>query len=223
MENSNSFNFFGWPFWITLTIVIVIYFLWENGYLRTSLNGLRNEAKSIARETLNVILYILGYGILLLMFSTLFWDSWVNNVTMFIIANAAILIGILIAYVARKTSFGWLIIIVAVLFFGSTIIDQIKPKKQENDTSIPGYSPITQTGPILIFDGYTPCSPSIDYKFSLETLGDSINLKFPGVADPIFYDGKVDPRAPVNRTTGPVQITSANPNKEARVMIYKVP
>ncbi|MBU0611816.1 hypothetical protein KKB58_00065 [Patescibacteria group bacterium] len=131
MENSNSFNFFGWPFWITLTIVIVIYFLWENGYLRTSLNGLRNEAKSIARETLNVILYILGYGILLLMFSTLFWDSWVNNVTMFIIANAAILIGILIAYVARKTSFGWLIIIVAVLFFGSTIIDQIKPKKQK--------------------------------------------------------------------------------------------
>jgi hypothetical protein len=73
----------------------------------------------------------------------------------------------------------------------------------------------------LKFDGYTPCNPNIDYKFELDTQGDPIYLKFPGVNTLVYYSGKGTIKVPP-RNFGPVEITSLNPKKQVRVRIWKV-
>ncbi len=77
---------------------------------------------------------------------------------------------------------------------------------------------------VLRFDGYTPCNPSIDYKFELDTQGEPISLEFPGITEPLKYSGKGEIKAPKNRDFGPVKIRSDSddPNKKVRVRIWEV-
>jgi hypothetical protein len=224
MENS-IFSY--WPFGLGF-VALILFFLWRNGYLRINFGDLRSETRLIGREMVNVILYIIGYALVLLIFSTIFWDNWLTPFSLFTVTCLAITVGVLIAYLARKPFYGWAIIIIALAFLwfnhaGVNPVSQATIKEDLPETSAKYQYQVVQAGPILIFDGYTPCNPSIDYKYSLETLGDSIIMQFPGVAEPVFYNGKVGLRAPANRQPGPVHIKSANPNKEARVLIYKVP
>ena len=95
-----------------------------------------------------------------------------------------------------------------------------EPPKTENTTSQPQTSN-GQEALVLMFDGYTTCSPSIDYKFELDTQGDPIYAKFPGISEKVYYSGKGKIKVPP-RSSGPVTITSADPKKEARVRIWKV-
>jgi|SRR3989344_4606963 len=73
----------------------------------------------------------------------------------------------------------------------------------------------------LMFDDYTPCNIPINYKFELDTQGDPISLKFPGVDRIIYYSGKGTIKVPP-RKPGNVEILSSNPNLKARVRIWKV-
>lgn len=75
---------------------------------------------------------------------------------------------------------------------------------------------------ILRFDGFTPCEPSIDYKFELDTQGDPISLKFPGIEKPLEYSGKGVLQAPEHRDFGEVHITSKDSRKQVRVRIWEV-
>ena len=72
------------------------------------------------------------------------------------------------------------------------------------------------------FDGFTPCDPQIDFAFELDTQGDPISLKFPGVEMAVEYSGKGTLNAPERRTSGPVHVTSLDTNKQARVRIWEV-
>ncbi len=75
---------------------------------------------------------------------------------------------------------------------------------------------------ILRFDGFTPCDPPIDFGFELDTQGDPISLKFPGIEKPVEYSGKGTINAPEQRTSGSVHIASLDPAKQARVRIWEV-
>lgn len=75
---------------------------------------------------------------------------------------------------------------------------------------------------VLRFDGFTPCDPSIDFAFELDTQGDPIEMKFPSIETPIEYSGKGTLNAPEQRTSGPVHITSLDPRQQARVRIWEV-
>jgi hypothetical protein len=78
------------------------------------------------------------------------------------------------------------------------------------------------TALVLRFDGFTPCDPEINFRFELDTQGDPISLKFPGVSKPLEYSGKGTLNAPENRTSGSVRITSLDSRKQARVRVYEV-
>lgn len=73
----------------------------------------------------------------------------------------------------------------------------------------------------LMFDNYTPCNVPINYKFELDTQGDPISLKFPGIDKIIYYSGKGTIKVPP-RKSGKVEILSLNPNMRVRVRIWKV-
>lgn len=116
-----------------------------------------------------------------------------------------------------------LALIVLIIIINSGI-NSCKRNNSESDKTSTGNTAPTNTGQeatVLMFDGQTTCYPSIDYKFELDTQGDPIYLKFPGVTQPVFYSGKGTIKVPP-RNSGPVTITSANPNREARVRIWKV-
>ncbi|MBI3305938.1 hypothetical protein HYZ82_02260 [Candidatus Nomurabacteria bacterium] len=72
------------------------------------------------------------------------------------------------------------------------------------------------------FDRLTPCDPEIPFAFELDTQGDPIFLKFPGIKKLVEYSGKGTLKAPEGRRSGPVEITSQKPDKEARVRIWEV-
>lgn len=74
---------------------------------------------------------------------------------------------------------------------------------------------------ILRFDCFTPCEPEFNYKFELDTQGDPISLKIPGVDTPVKYTGKGTINVPP-RKSGPVKITSQDPKKQVRVRIWEV-
>jgi len=69
---------------------------------------------------------------------------------------------------------------------------------------------------------YTPCGVPIDFAFTLDTQGDPIILKFPGIAQPVHYSGKGTIEVPDSRDIGIVNITSPDPAKVARVKIEEV-
>lgn len=73
----------------------------------------------------------------------------------------------------------------------------------------------------LMFDDYTPCNVPINYKFKLDTQGDPISLKFPGIDETIYYSGKGTIKVPPRRS-GNVLILSLDSTKQARVRIWKV-
>jgi hypothetical protein len=75
---------------------------------------------------------------------------------------------------------------------------------------------------ILRFDGFTPCDPAINYTFELDTQGDPVSLKFPGIPIPVNYSGKGTLNAPEKRLSGPVRVISQDSRKQARVRIWEV-
>ncbi|MEI7765239.1 MAG: hypothetical protein WCI93_01490 [bacterium] len=122
--------------------------------------------------------------------------------------------------------FWWIILIaVAIGLFAwayGTVVSLFNPKEKSTENHASSAQTNNgQEGLVLMFDGYTPCNPPINYKFELDTQGDPINMDFPGVSNPIHYSGKGTIDVP-QRTSGNVTITSANPGKEARVRIWKV-
>jgi len=112
--------------------------------------------------------------------------------------------------------FGVILTILAIGFIAYWIY-----QKATSEPEQPTVSPMVGQLSKLMFDGYTPCSPSIDYKFTLDTQGDSISLKFPGVENLVHYFGKGAIKVPP-RKKGRVEIRSLNPTREARVVISKV-
>lgn len=75
---------------------------------------------------------------------------------------------------------------------------------------------------VLRYDEFAPCDLRFDYEFELDTQGDSISLKFPGVAELIKYSGKGKIEVPDYRKKGKVQINSLNPSIQARVRVWEV-
>lgn len=123
----------------------------------------------------------------------------------------------------------WITLMAIVLLFlvlgiRGCVQDKAKGEEKSRVGKISPPSATVKTVEVLEkrFDGPTPCSPSIDYKFELDTQGDPIILKFPGIREPIEYSGKGTIKIPERRTSGPVQITSKDPRKEARVRIWEV-
>jgi len=86
---------------------------------------------------------------------------------------------------------------------------------------IPVGARVLRTSPEGIF---TPCSPTFDYAAEVETDGDPVYFQFPGIKDPIYFSGKgrFDMKQAEGRSTGPVSITSAIKNHQARIRIYEV-
>lgn len=119
--------------------------------------------------------------------------------------------------------FGWIwsilvtiLIIVVIIWIISSIFNSCnRPKNPETA------SPTTQILKNVKYDGYTPFSESINYKFEIDSLGDPMFLKFPGISETIYYSGKGTFKVPP-RKSGIVYITSADPNKEARLRIREV-
>jgi len=112
-----------------------------------------------------------------------------------------------------------LCIIAAGLFIVSVSkgCERILTQKAKNTEQTSGQGKLLSQKP----DEYTPCHPSLDYKFELDTQGDPIYLKFPGVSSEVYYSGKGTIKVPP-RKSGPVQIRSANPNVQVRVRIWEV-
>src|SRR6185369_13259593 len=100
-------------------------------------------------------------------------------------------------------------------------IGQSKPASTNSPASLPTTATLTKAT-VLRFDGFTPCEPPIQFAFELDTQGDPISLKFPGVDRTLEYSGKGTINAPTNRLSGPVNITSLDPQKQARVRIWEV-
>ena len=74
------------------------------------------------------------------------------------------------------------------------------------------------------FDGFTPCDPTFDYPFELDTQGDPITMDVPGIGK-VHYSGKgvLDlGEKEEKRTPGPVHTTSDDSRKQARVRIWEV-
>lgn len=110
----------------------------------------------------------------------------------------------------------------SIIIAGIIVIPMVCGSEEENE-DVSSTLPSETGGTVLelMFDNYTPCSPSINFKFELDTQGDSISLKFPGVEKLVRYSGKGTIKVPP-RKPGPVEIISLNPAREARVRIWRV-
>ena len=81
--------------------------------------------------------------------------------------------------------------------------------------------------PTPVFGGWTPCEFALDFPFHLETGGISVSLSFPGVPTPVKYSGR-GPLTPEElkkikiRKSGPVKITSLNPEEKAWVQVWRI-
>lgn len=69
---------------------------------------------------------------------------------------------------------------------------------------------------------YTPCAVNLDFKFELDTQGDPIDLKFPGIRELVHYSGKGTISVPDSRDVGDVIITSPDPTKTVWVKVDKL-
>jgi hypothetical protein len=113
------------------------------------------------------------------------------------------------------------IILLVVLISGVRSCKSSKKADTDNQTQNTTVN-TTAKEPLIIFDGYTPCDPIIDCKFSLETYGKPVYEKFTGSSKVFYFDGVNDPGVPSDAKGGPVHITSAS-NEQVRVVIKQVP
>ncbi|MFZ2072167.1 MAG: hypothetical protein WAV10_00575 [Minisyncoccia bacterium] len=223
MENNSIFS--QWYF-LLFGIALLLFYAYKKGYLKLNFQNLKNEASSALKEIRNSILYLAGYGLIILLISLKaenLWNGWTNTFMLFIITNLAILVGILIINIARKPLLGWIIIIISVIFiwnsYKTAALEDANKKAQ--DSLISNLSDVSTTETVM-FDGFTPCDPVIDYKFALETFGKPINEKFTGINHIVYYSGSGDPNV-TGVKCGPVHIESADPkNPHIRVIIKKV-
>lgn len=97
-------------------------------------------------------------------------------------------------------------------------------------SATPAPTPVSPPSPsaplrkVLIpeFEGFTPVNYDIDWEFHIDTDGDPILMKFPGVPEPVRYSGKGEMPTP-SRETGKTHITSGLPsNQPVRVRISRV-
>lgn len=123
----------------------------------------------------------------------------------------------------------WIILILSVILL-FVVIFWIKSYKKDSSSSNNGggknkqKTESTPTTPqktlTLTFDTLTPCSPTFDYDFEIK-VGGPVSIKFPGVPNLIYWDGKKDIKFP-GRRNGPVKIISTNPkNPNVFVKIWK--
>ncbi|MFA5778285.1 MAG: hypothetical protein WC870_02230 [Candidatus Paceibacterota bacterium] len=117
--------------------------------------------------------------------------------------------------------FWWVVVIgLAIWYFG-----YYRPAHKQP----PPAPPVLTKVLIPRFEGMTPCDPTFDYTFELDTQGSPVILTLPGVHGPVTleYSGKGqidldDPRHPIKRLAGPVHIISADPSKQAWVQISEI-
>lgn len=75
---------------------------------------------------------------------------------------------------------------------------------------------------ILMSECYTPCSADIQWKARIHTMGEPIEIKFPGIQEWFDHPAEGDAQAPRGVETGETFFRSANPSKEhIRVQVYK--
>ncbi|HPS21300.1 MAG TPA: hypothetical protein PLO44_00610 [Candidatus Paceibacterota bacterium] len=120
-----------------------------------------------------------------------------------------------------------LVIILVMAFLFIFWVKSFDKKDNSNDKKATDqteqYSENSTGTEIIVFDGFTPCDPVINFKFRLETFGEPVYEKFTGVSEEFFFDGKDNPGTPAGAKGGTVSIKSANPNKpHVRVVVYKI-
>ncbi len=112
------------------------------------------------------------------------------------------------------------LLIIGTIGLAKEYVFRKKTPKTENTTTIVKPLPGSR---ILRFEDHTPCSHVIDYAFEIETDGDPVWLKFPGINDPALYSGKgrFEFSNCTERTIGEkTTITSAN-GQNVRVRVYE--
>ena len=116
----------------------------------------------------------------------------------------------------------WIIVALISILLLIHFID-IKPTKSAKNNSSENTTPenvVVTPNTNIIFDGYTPHTEYINYKFEIYS-DRPIYLKFQGVSNPLLYDGTHGFAIPANATAGDVFITSAD-ETEAKVTIKKL-
>ena len=115
---------------------------------------------------------------------------------------------------------GVAIVLGLIMFCSFVFCGHRKTSTSDTDTKII-QTPVSGSRILRVTD-YTTCSHTFDYKFEIETDGDPVWMKFPGIKDSIYYSGKGRFDMPVDRRdSGPVTITSAT-NSQVRIRIYEV-
>lgn len=168
---------------------------------------------------LGIVIYI---GVLYLISITFpnFWNAWCTPMSFFVVTNIVLVLCVIA--IRYYTDWAWIVIGIIAMF----II--VHNYKQENKNEVS--KKVELKKPILRFKGYTPCSPNMDFKYSLKLYSDEtmthiapcgILQKFPGIKDEIFYDGESGIKAPPKRDFGEVKIRSSDQTKRVFVVIYQ--
>ena len=76
---------------------------------------------------------------------------------------------------------------------------------------------------ILRFEGYTPYEKVIDFSFEIETDGDPVSIKFPGIPEKYSYSGKgrQEFSGDEKRTPGKETTITSKTGSPVRVRIYE--
>lgn len=114
-----------------------------------------------------------------------------------------------------KTGIYVLIIFLIIMGIKSKISSLPKEEKTENV--------VETSAETLMFVGTTPCSPTFNYKFRMESDG-PISMKFPGIEEKIYWNGTdILENLGAGGKPGPVEILSTDPkNPNIEVRIYLV-
>jgi hypothetical protein len=213
-----------WPLILVLVVGMLI-LCHKKGYINLPIDKIKGGASVTSKIIINIIIWLVAYGLILAMLPIvrpIFWESWNTPQSFFIISNLAILAGILVINITKKTILGYVIIIVACIF----IYNNYRSYSTRTNTSASSRSEYSNTPKeevlVLEYDTYTPCNVALEIgqKFELDTQGDPIYLEFPGLAR-VYYSGKGEMKLPKGRTEGVTRITSADPSVKARIRIWK--
>ena len=125
-----------------------------------------------------------------------------------------------------------LLIVVLIIWAGSCASSWISSSDEDEEAQVEEVSPsptpagqqeqqVVERKKILRFEGFTPCEPRIDFAFELVSTG-PIMMDFPGVSEPVEYSGQGHLGAPADRKSGPVPITSQDPDEQIRIKIWEI-
>lgn len=134
---------------------------------------------------------------------------------------------------------GWPWVILTVLFFVMIFTDMLRSCSQAREQAKleaaakataeakarleSGRPSVGQTEALVLrFEGLTPCSTRIAWPFRIQRDGKDIQVKWPGVREPVTYSGEGDTVAPPEMRSGDTKFVSPDPsNPHVRVRVYE--